>query len=430
MDIKVYKHLEEKIYTEKLGNGLQVKLIPKKEYKKIYAVLFADFGSVDRTFITRGEYEYRSFPYGIAHFLEHKLFETEDGDVSNIFSSQGASVNAFTSNTKTAYMCSFTANLQQNIETLLDFVQTPYFTYSSVEDEKSIITQEIQMYKDDPDWNLSIGLIENLYPKHPLRMDVAGTVESIQSIDVDMLIANYDTFYHPSNLQIILIGNLNPDDAMEYIKENQESKFFPPAVSIDRSVPDEADIDILKYRETKLPVNIPKVLVGVKGDKYNLEEKAAFRHIIKMEIMLDLLFGDTSSTYLSLYNDELIDDSFSYEYIFERSFDYVSIGGDSKFPEDLASSIKHVLLNTQGSQDMTFEHFSLIKKKLTGQYIQALNSLEVIAQHFVELPYEEITIFDSLSILESITFEEVKRIAHDYFKKEVMSVFSVKPQNN
>ncbi|OJF95796.1 EF-P 5-aminopentanol modification-associated protein YfmH [Alkalibacterium sp. 20] len=428
--MKVYKHLEENIYTEKLENGLQVKLIPKKEYKKIYAVLFVDFGSVDQMFMPRGESEYKSFPYGIAHFLEHKLFETEDGDVSNIFSSQGASVNAYTSNTKTAYMCSFTSKLQQNIDVLLNFVQTPHFTHHSVEDEKSIITQEIQMYKDDPDWNLSLGLIENLYPKHPLRIDVAGTVESIQSIDVEMLMTNYDTFYHPSNVQLILIGNLNPNEAIKYIKENQEPKIFLPPVVIDRSFPDEAETDILKYRETRFPVNIPKVLVGVKGDKYNLEEKAALRHIIKMEILLDLLFGDTSSTYLSLYNDELIDDSFSFDYIFERSFDYVSIGGDSKFPEKLASSIKHVLLNDQRSQDMTIEHFSLIKKKLTGQYIQELNSLEAIAHQFVELPFEEITIFDSLSLLESITFEEVKNIARDYFREEVISVFSVKPRKS
>lgn len=430
MDIKVYKQLREKIYTDTLENGLRVKLIPKNEFKKTYAVLFTDFGSIDQSFIPYGKKNTIVFPPGVAHFLEHQLFETEKGDISNIFSGQGASVNAYTSNTKTAFLCSFTSNIKQNIETLLDFIQHNKFDPCAVENEKSIILQEIQMYKDDPDWILSSGLIENLYPNHPLSYDVAGTEESIPKISVKMLQENYDTFYHPANMQLIVIGNLDPQETMNWIKDNQKLKSFQSLRPIKRMMYKESEAVIPDYREMKVSVNMPKVLVGVKGNQHKSNEKTAFRKIIQMEILLDLLFGDTSSTYLSLYNDELLDDSFSYDYIFDRGFDYVSIGGDSKYPEELAESIKYVLVNNQYSPDMTATHFSLIKKKLIGQYIQELDSLEFIAQCFVDSPYEHYTIFDSLSVLDDITFEEVKSLAQEFFNEKVISVFSIKPKED
>lgn len=428
MEKKTYTYVQETIYSERLDNGLTIKLIPKNDFNKTYALLFTDFGSIDQTFIPIGENHYRTFPMGIAHFLEHTLFEAEEGDVSHLFSSQGASVNAYTSNTKTAFMCSFTSNLKQNINTLLDFVQTPYFNQESVENEKNIITQEIQMYKDDPDWHITVGLLENLYPNHPLSTDVAGTEDSVQQIDVEMLKVSYDTFYHPGNMQIVVVGKLDPNDTLQLIKENQSQKKFTSSSTIDRLLPVECSRDIIKYKETRFSVNIPKVNIGVKGTAHKLIEDDAFRHLIKMEIALDLLLGDTSSAYLSLYNDELIDDSFSYEYIFERSFDYVSIGGDTKFPEKLADRLLEIMINNQDSLDLTEEHFSLIKKKLIGQYIQDLNSLEFIANQFAELPFSEHTIFDSLAVLNSISLEEVSDLARTYFREEVMSVLLVNPE--
>ena len=426
MDIRRYEELKETVFMEKLNNGLDVKLIPKRDYSKTYMILFTDFGSVDTTFIPRGENTWTTYPAGIAHFLEHKLFETEDGDVSHVFSSQGASVNAYTSNTKTAFMCSCTINLRKNLETLLDFVQSPFFTSCSVEDEKSIITQEIQMYEDDPDWNLTRGLIENLYPDHPVRIDVAGTEESVREVSVAMLQSNYDTFYNPENLHLVVIGNIDPYETLEWIVENQELKKLSNPGEIKRLTAPEPQADIIKYRETRSPVNLPKVLVGIRGSSYTLNEQAAFRHIAVMEIILDLLFGETSSTYLSLYNDNLIDDSFSYDYIFERGFDYVSIGGDSRTPELLSENIIHVLINHQFSSDLSSDHFQLVKKKMIGQYIQDLNSLEYVAHQFVDFPFKEMTLFDYPDVLNSVTFEDIQAVAHDYFRKEAMSVFIVK----
>ncbi|WP_245751817.1 EF-P 5-aminopentanol modification-associated protein YfmH [Alkalibacterium subtropicum] len=426
--MKTYKELNEVIYSDRLKNGLTVKMIPKKGYHSVYAVLFTEFGSIDHEFIPRGEKKYQTFPYGVAHFLEHKLFETRAGDISQVFSAQGASINAYTSNTKTVFLCSFTKNKRQNIETLLDFVQEPFFSDQSVEDEKSIISQEILMYKDDPDWILTQGLIENLYPDHPVRIDVAGTSESVESITLDMLNKNYLTFYHPDNLQMVLVGNIDPVETLQWIKHNQGKKFYPKPMKIERMINTKSGKPVTKSRNITVSVNLAKVSVGVKGHCFELGEKEAFRHILCMEILLDLLFGETSANYLSLYDKNLIDDSFSYDYIFERGFDYVSIGGDSRLPKELAETIQTILLNSSQNPDMTPAHFSLVKKKMIGESIQSLNSLGYIAQEFVDQPFSELTIFDYLSVLKSISFEELQHVAKDFFRADQMSVFTVDPK--
>ncbi|MER2064098.1 MAG: pitrilysin family protein [Alkalibacterium sp.] len=430
MNSKTYKELNEVVYSQKLENGLSVQMIPKRDYGSVYAVLFTEFGSNDYIFKARGENEYEIYPHGVAHFLEHKLFETEEGDISQVFSFQGASINAVTSNTKTVYMVSFTANGRLNIETLLDFVQMPTFDQQSVEDEKSIITQEILMYKDDPDWVLAQGLLENLYPAHPIRIDVAGTPESVQAVTVDMLKKNHENFYHPSNMQIVIVGNIDPEETLQWIESNQEKKAYPKSFEIKRELPTETGRNIIKSRTIHLPVNLPKVLVGVKGVSFDLNEEQAFRHIICMEILLELLFGETSSTYLAMSNKNLIDNSFSYDYIFERGFDYVTIGGDSRLPEVLAEKIKKVLMCTRNNPDMSYDHFVLIKKQLTGEYIQDLNSLGYVAHQFVDMPFRTYTIYDYLSVLKLVTFEDVKQLLVDYFKAERHSVFIVESRIN
>src|SRR5690606_13607321 len=201
-----FPQLDEQLYYEKLDNGLDVYLLPKTGFYKTYATFTTKYGSIDNHFVPLGKEEYVKVPDGIAHFLEHKLFEKEDGDVFQKFSRQGASANAFTSFTRTAYLFSSTSHVEKNLETLLDFVQEPYFTDQTVEKEKGIIAQEIRMYDDNPDWRLYFGMIKNLYEKHPVRIDIAGTVESISAITKDMLYTCYNTFYHPSNMVLFIVG--------------------------------------------------------------------------------------------------------------------------------------------------------------------------------------------------------------------------------
>ena len=221
---KDYAQIKETLYTETLANGLKVYLLPKNDFQKTYGLFTTDYGSIDNTFVPIGQEEMIEVPDGIAHFLEHKMFEKEDGDVFQKFGQQGASANAFTSFTKTSYLFSTTDQVTQNLETLLDFVQSPYFTKETVEKEKGIIGQEIQMYLDDPNWRLFFGILGNLYPKHPLHIDIAGTVASIAEITAEDLYTSYNTFYHPSNMTLFVVGKMDPEALMAFIRDNQAAK--------------------------------------------------------------------------------------------------------------------------------------------------------------------------------------------------------------
>ena len=207
-----------------MPNGLNVYILPKKGFSKTFVTFSTKYGSIDREFIPLGKKEPVTVPDGIAHFLEHKMFEKEEGDVFQQFSEKGASANAFTSFTKTTYLFSSTDHVLDNTKTLLDFVQQPYFTEETVEKEKGIIGQEITMYDDQPDWRLYFGAIENMYKDHPVKIDIAGTVESIDKITADHLYECYNTFYHPSNMTVFVVGAVNPQEMMDFIKQDQACK--------------------------------------------------------------------------------------------------------------------------------------------------------------------------------------------------------------
>lgn len=423
-----YAQLNETIYKEILPNGLTVILLPKIDFYKTYALFSTNFGSIDQQFIPIGETDFKKMPDGIAHFLEHKMFEKKDGDVFDDFSKLGASANAFTSFTKTAYLFSSTSHFKENLETLLDFVQKPYFTNKSVNKEKGIIRQEIQMYDDLPEWRVMFGLLENLYPNHPASIDIAGTIESIEDITAELLYENYHTFYHPSNMQLFVTGNFEIEQTIEWIRKNQNLKQFEEAKEIKKRYPSEENTKVIPSGEIKLPVNKPKVLVGIKGKKNKLKGAAALRQLISVEFLLKLLFGETSSTYLKLYDEGLIDDSFNYEYTFEREIDHLSVGGDTKEPDQLTSILKNLLLKAAESPDLNEKHFEIVKKRSIGETLQSLNSLEFIAHQFSDIQFEDVTVFDIIPLMESIELEDIKKVAMQYINSENMSEFRVTPK--
>ncbi|MFZ2558160.1 MAG: pitrilysin family protein, partial [Lactococcus raffinolactis] len=235
MEIKKYPQVGETLYKEVLDNGLLVYYLPKPEFNKTYGLFTTNFGSLDTRFVPRGGSDMQTFPEGIAHFLEHKLFEKKDGDAMNFFGTLGANSNAFTSFTRTSYLFSTMENVEPNVELLLDFVQEPYFTQASVEKEQGIITQEIQMYQDDADFRLFFGLLQNLYPESPLAADIAGTPKSIRRISAEDLYENYRTFYHPGNMTLFLTGPFEVSEMSDLVAKNQAEKRFEPIVPIQRA---------------------------------------------------------------------------------------------------------------------------------------------------------------------------------------------------
>ena len=368
-------------------------------------------------------------PDGIAHFLEHKMFEKEDGDVFQKFGQQGASANAFTSFTKTSYLFSTTDQVTQNLETLLDFVQSPYFTKETVEKEKGIIGQEIQMYLDDPNWRLFFGILGNLYPKHPLHIDIAGTVASIAEITAEDLYTCYNTFYHPSNMTLFVVGKMDPEALMAFIRENQAAKEFPAAQPIRRHFPEETAADIVKESAIEMAVTRAKVLVGLKGlDEVPTTGRDLMKYQVTVNLLLQLLFGNTSQNYLALYDEGLLDDSFSYGFNLDRSFHFADIGGDSEQPEVLAERIEAILLSATTSPELTEENLSLLKKKMIGKYFQSLNSLEYIANQFSQSLFGETTLFDKIEVIESIQLADVRQVAETFIREEGLSRFYMYPK--
>lgn len=423
-----YDQLKETLYTETLPNGLTVTLLPKNGFHKTYALFTTNFGSIDNTFVPLGKDKMVTAPDGIAHFLEHKMFEKEDGDVFQLFGKLGASANAFTSFTRTSYLFSSTANVSENLKTLIDFVQSPYFTEETVNKEKGIISQEIQMYEDEPDWRLFFGLLSNMYPKHPLHIDIAGTVESIMEITAEDLYENYHTFYHPSNMNLFVVGRLDPEETMQQIRDNQAGKTFAEPEPIKRYFPDEAVEEIVAFSSIEMPVNRPKSIVGVKGIKEAPKGKEGLKFKTGMSILLRLLFGPTSQNYLKMYDAGLIDDSFSYEFNLDRSFHFLDVSSDTKNPESFSKQIRQLLLTAKDSNELNEEHLTLIKKRLIGQHLHSLNSLEYIANQYSQELFEGATLFDMVPIIESIQLSDLKTLAAEYMVEAHMSTFSILPK--
>ncbi|KGR91188.1 zinc protease [Ureibacillus massiliensis 4400831 = CIP 108448 = CCUG 49529] len=418
-----FKQLDETLYYEKLSNGLDVYILPKKGFSKTFVTFTTKYGSVDRSFKPLGEDEVFTVPDGIAHFLEHKMFEKEEGDVFQKFSEMGASANAFTSFTRTAYLFSATDNVLKNTETLLDFVQEPYFTEKTVEKEKGIIGQEITMYDDQPDWRLYFGVIENMFHKHPVKIDIAGTIESIDKITAEHLYTCYNTFYHPSNMLLFVVGAVNPEEMIQFIKENQDKKEFKEAEEIERHFEDEPTEVATKARELKMDVQKPKVYVGFKAKQTDLSGEEMLKHELSVQIGLECLFGRASDFYTKVYEAGLIDESYAYDFSLEKGFGFAIVGSDSAKPDQLAESIIEEMNKAQFNE----EAIERVKRKKIGFYLRALNSIEFIANQFTRYKFNEMNLFDAVPVIEKLTIEDIKEAFKSIQGESQQTIFKILP---
>jgi predicted Zn-dependent peptidase len=424
-----FDQLQENLFYEKMSNGLDVYILPKKGFNKTYATFTTKYGSIDNHFVPLNEEEFVKVPDGIAHFLEHKLFEKEDGDVFQQFSRQGASANAFTSFTRTAYLFSSTTNVERNLETLIDFVQDPYFTEKTVEKEKGIIGQEITMYDDNPDWRLYFGVIQNMYKNHPVKIDIAGTIESITPITKDMLYQCYNTFYHPSNMLLFVVGSVDPDQIMNQIRSNQEKKDYEKMPEIKRRFDDEPETVAEKKQVLKMNVQSPKCLVGLKAPEPHQQGKEMLRQELSMNVFLDMLFGKSSTYYSELYNDGLIDETFHYDYTQENGFGFLTVGGDTEKPDILAEKVQSLLLKAKEQSLFTEEGLERTKKKKIGAFLRAINSPEFIANQFTRYAFNEMDLFEVVPTLESLKYDDIQTVASTIISEERFTVCQVVPKS-
>jgi predicted Zn-dependent peptidase len=424
MDTVHYPDLNETLYCEKLSNGLEVRILPKSGFQKTYAVFSTRYGSVDNHFQANGGTEKR-VPDGIAHFLEHKMFEEPEGDVFSRFAGQGASVNAFTSFDRTSYLFSATDHIEDNIETLLNFVQNPYFTDDNVEKEKGIIGQEIQMYRDQPDWRVYYGLIESMYSQHPIHIDIAGTIESISKIDKETLYACYETFYHPGNMTFFIVGGVEPDQIITQIRNNQQKKSFGPYTEVRRMFPIEPPEVHEKQRVITLPVSLPKCLFGFKEKVDHLDPGMILYRELTTKLVFDLLFSPSSNVYQTLYDENLISDQFGFEYQANSDYAFSVIGGETRNPELLLIRIRELIepIKQAGIDEKSFNR---CRKKRMGNYLRLLNSPEAIANEYTKYSFKQIDFFRFLNVYQNLTLDDLNRRMNEHMEWEQLAVSIVR----
>lgn len=280
-----------------------------------------EFGSIDNTFVPDQKNELLTVPDGVAHFLEHKMFEKADHDAFDLFGKLGADANAFTSFTQTRYLFSTTSHLHENLDVLLDFVQDPYFTEQTVAKEKGIIGQEITMYNDDPSWRLYLGMLGNLYPNDPMHIDIAGTQESIQKITAPILYDAYRTFYQPANMNLFVAGRLDVEQVLAWVEQNQAVKHFDALKLPKRTAGNQIRTanDVIPFRTLTMAVERPKVMVGLRGIQSFENGKERLLYKWRINLLLAMLFDETSANFLRLYDTGVIDDSFNYNFEIQRA---------------------------------------------------------------------------------------------------------------
>lgn len=422
---KIYfETLKETLYHEKMANGLQVYLLPKMGFEKTYGLFSTKFGAIDTTFIPLNKDEMIKAEDGIAHFLEHKMFDMSDGDASEKFAKLGASTNAFTSSSRTAYLFSTTSNEYACIELLLDFVQKLEITPESVEKEKGIIGQEIKMYDDDPDWQVYFGSIQNLYQQHPVAVDIAGTVETVNRTDKDMLELCYNTFYHPSNMMIFVVGNIDPDKAMATIKENQDKKNFSLANPIVLKKVNEPKEIKTKEKVLTMDVEMNKIIVSIKVNEILENPKDKIKRELALNLLFDLLFSKSAKLYNDWLNQGIINDSFSASFTQERDYAFIQIGCDCNDYETLKEKLLD-LIKDFDTIKIDQEDFNRIKKKNIGLFINMFNSPESIANLFSRYYFEGTNAFDLVDEVAKLEIDDIYDV-FKYFDLQYTSVCIVK----
>lgn len=418
---KYYPAVKEMIYRTRLSNGLTVALLPKKEFKEVYGSVTVQLGSVDML-VTEVDGNVKEYPAGIAHFLEHKLFEREDSsDLMSAFTSLGADSNAFTSFTKTSYLFSATDHFLENLELLDELVTSAHFTEDSILREQDIIQQEREMYQDDPDSCLFFSTLANLYPGTPLATDIVGSEESISQINLTNLQENFTRFYKPVNMSLFLVGNFDVEQVQDYFERKELKDLDVQEVAREKLLLQ----DVKPTDSMRMEVSSPKLAIGVRG-KRGVSEADCYRHHILLKLLFAMMFGWTSDRFQKLYESGKIDASLSLEIEVTSRFHFVMLTMDTKEPVALSHQFRKAIRNFTKDLDITEEHLDIIKREMFGEFFSSMNSLEFIATQYDAFEHGE-TIFDLPKILQEITLEDVLEAGHHLIDEGDIVDFTIFP---
>ena len=420
MQIIYNSKVKETLYKEKLPNGLTVMIIPKKNIQKKYIIWGTHYGSNDNKFIVPGENEPIEVPKGVAHFLEHKMFEQENGVNSlDKLTSIGVSANAYTTNDHTAYLYECTDNFYEALDEFMDYVQHPYFTEKNVEKEKGIIEQEIRMYDDYPEWRVYLNALEAMYHTNPVKLDITGTIETISHIDKDILYKCYNTFYNPSNMCLVVGGDFEPEKLLEEIKKRLIDK--KQTGEITRIYEQEEESIVKEKVEQEFKISKPLFTIGIKCKPVTQNEKV--RTHIAMQIILNMLFGESSNLFKELYQDGNLFSSPSLAYEFSDSYAHILISESANDPERVYTKFKNKVKEFKESK-LDENNFDRIKKMIYGEYIKEYNDVTEISKVFLSDFMKGIESFDYLEEIDGVDLDFVNQVLKQYFvdDKMVLSV--------
>ena len=422
MQIIESSKVKEKVYIEKLENGLTVAVIPKKDICKKYVIWGTEFGSIDNNFKNEKTGEVIKLPDGIAHYLEHKLFEQENGKNSlDVLSSLGVDANAYTTNNHTAYLFESTDNFYEALDEFMDYVQSPYFTDKNVEKERGIIGQEIMMYDDYPDWKLYMNGIKCMYKDNPINIDVAGTKETIAEIDKEKLYTIFNSFYKPDNQTLVFCGDFDVNEILQEVKNRLKSN--PNKQEVQRIYPEEQEQVVKKYEEAKMDISKPLFLIGYK-DKVETGEMV--KKDLAIECICNMIMGKSSELYQRLYKEGLISVEFSYNYEFAKTYAHILIQNTSNNPQKVIEEINKEIEKYKQT-GFNSEEFERIKKKMYGEYVKSYNDVSSIANNFLSDNLRGVNSFDFLENVLVLDKDYVEKILKELFVEDRKVVSVVLP---
>ena len=417
---KYYPAVKETLYQAKLENGLTVSLLPKNDFNEVYGVVTVYVGSVDIEFTARDSKK-KTYPKGIAHFLEHKLFERENSeDIMAAFTKLGADSNAFTSFTNTSYLFSTSDNVAECLNLLDELVTNFNITEESVEREKDIIQQEREMYQDDPDSCLFFKTLANLYPETPLASDIVGTEDSIEDISLEDLRDNFDEFYTPVNSQIFLVGNFDLELIQNYFLQKDVGGCIVqnPKELI-------ALHPVKKVESIRMDVASPKLAIGVRTNS-DMGHQDCYRYSVLLRALFTMMFGWTSKRFQSLYETGKLDSSLSLEVEINRRFNFLMLTMDTKEPVSISHQFRKAIQSFVTDADISEEHLDLIKSEIYGEFIHSMNSLEFIATQY-QSHSDETTLFDLPKIIQEMTLDDVLEVGHHFIDNSEIVEFTIFP---
>lgn len=420
--------LNEKLYQYSLPNGLDVIIIPKKNCIKKFAIFGTHFGSMNYQFKTDKEKDVVVVPDGVAHFLEHKLFEQEDGvNALDKLTKMGANPNAYTSFNHTAYLFECTENFNEVFKALIQFVQNPYLTKENVEKEKGIIGQEIQMYDDDPDWQLFFNLLGAMYKNHAITKDIAGTIESITGITPEILYQCYHTFYDSSNMVMCVVGDVNPEEVLSIIKSDVRMSELDS--KIERFYDEQSEEINQKEVIKKMDISMPMFAIGFKDNFINGILDAGFnknslelaKRDIAVQIALGMIVGKSTDFYQKLYDDGLIIKPLGYSYTFEEDYAYSVIEGESNHYRDVIEKVKQ-RIEQMKSTSLDETEFENMKKSMYGDFVRLFNNVNSVATTFINNYFRGIDTSDYAEAFRIITLADVEKMLKEHFDFDKMAV--------